>query len=259
MYLAFVDEADHTASNSFTVCGMTAIPVENAHNFCSYINGLRISSSVFEKSDLLKFSTSSKPSKCTAETHLQIKRDVIEGAGKFGAIFIGYCHFNEKHAANDADRNRLYGFNTLLGKFDEFLKTKKSHGIVQIDRLDFARQTKKQYKDGFSYLREKSQLGNKYPNEFRPLNNILSYSMTCEGTSDLTSANDIITGSLRYIINGQNDEVRKTLQEQIKNIMWKSDYGRFQEYGLTMRPFKTNKLKDEVKAEYQILRDFLNS
>lgn len=258
LYLAYLDEADHTARNDFTVCGLTAIPMGNAASLSSEIGDLRKASGVFSDTDLLKFATTSRPSKCTPAEHKELKEKVILAARSNGSLFLGYCKFNDAGAPHDADRNRLYGFNTLLGKFDDFLKSKSCQGVVFIDRLDLSKKGK-MYKDGFEYLKEKFQLGNDYSGSYRSLNNILSFGMSCEGSSHLQSVNDILTGSLRYLANGSNPTARKALQSQLQSVMWKDTSGSYKEYGFTLRPYDRTKLSASVKAEYDNFRTFLNS
>jgi hypothetical protein len=259
LYLAFLDESDHTAKNDFTVCGLTIIPVEKIPKISTKILELRDKTGVFKAQDLLKFATGTKPKHCTHTVHQNLKEDVISTASLNDVMFLGYCKFNDAGAPHDADKNRLYGFNTLLGKFNEFLEEKSSHGIVQVDRLDFSRKTKKKYKDGFEYLKEKFQQGNEYSGSYRPLENILSYSMSCEGTSHLQSLNDILTGSLRYLANGTNPTARKALQAHLQHVLWKDKFGSFKENGFTLRPYDRTKLSVSVQAEYDALRTFLNT
>ncbi len=259
MYLAYIDEADHTAKNDFTVCGLTAIPVENAAAISDEIQRIREKSGAFTEQDLLKFASTSRPKTCTPASHKALKEEVIEVVQKNGVSFLGYCKFNDAGAIHDADKNRLFGFNTLLGKFDGFLKEKSCHGIVQIDRLDFSKPTRRKYKDGFEYLKEKFRDGNEYPSGYKPLENILSISMSCEGSSHLQSINDILTGSLRYLANGTNPAARKALQTQLQSVLWQNRFGSFKENGFTLRPYDRTKLSTSVKAEYEALRSFLNS
>ncbi|WP_144266886.1 hypothetical protein [Salipiger bermudensis] len=115
------------------------------------------------------------------------------------------------------------------------------------------------YNDGFSYLREKFQQGNEFQQGFSELDRIISFSMSCEGTSHLQSVNDILTGSFRYLANGDNPQARKALQKQIEEVMLKSSSGKFKEYGFLLRPKMQKNLPAGVKAEYQMLRSFLNS
>lgn len=257
-FLAYLDEADHTAKNDFTACGLTAIPTGNAGKLSSEIEVLRKASGAFSATDLLKFAVISRPPSCTPSEHRDLKEKVVHAAYRNGAVFFGYCKFNDGSAPHDADRNRLYGFNTLLGKYDKFLKSKSCHGIAFFDRLDLSKRGKL-YKNGFEYLKEKFQLGNDYSGTYKPLDNILTFGMSCEGSSHLQSVNDILTGSLRYLANGTNPTARKALQSQLQKVMWKDSTGSFKEHGFTLRPYVRTKLSPSVVAEYDNFRAFLNS
>ena len=261
MFLGFLDEADHTTNNNFTVCGLTIIPLSNAEKISHEIDKLRSSCEAFGPEDTLKFSTSSKPMGCSDAQYRNLKNETIKIAARNGASFLGYCRFNVKYPKPDPDRNRLFGFNTLLGKYQDFLIENSSFGLVQVDRLDFSKNTKNTYRDGFYYLREKFQKGNEYPKEgkHKKLSNIISYSMSTEGTSHLSSINDILTGGLRYIANGDNPIARSSIQEQLETLMWRSKNNRFHEHGFTLRPQDRSGLPPTVVAEYDALRNFLNA
>jgi hypothetical protein len=260
MYLAFLDEADHTKKKNFTTCGLTAIKAERASSLVKEVEAIR-SQYNFSSKDLLKFSANSLPDGITLEDHKSIKKSVIELAQSHEVIFMGYAYFNPASFKFDADRNRVYGFNTLIGKFDKFLRLNKSVGTVTIDRLDISRNSVLSYTNGFEYIKEKFQVGNKFAGHFKEIENVISFSMSCEGTSHLSSVNDILTGSFRYLVNEENDSARRALQHQLEKLMWKNNAGSFVDHGFTLRPTpkSRDKLHESIAAEYGVLRAFLNS
>jgi len=140
------------------------------------------------------------------------------------------------------------------------LQEKDDHGIVIVDRLDLSKKNVLNYKNGFDYLKEKFQKGNCFDGDrWVKHTRILSYSISCEGSSHLSSLNDILTGALMYLANGSNPDARTALQEQLESVMWKSPNSRFADFGLSLRPVDRLKLDESVEAEYELLRAFLNT
>lgn len=125
------------------------------------------------------------------------------------------------------------------------------------DRLDFKHSS---FGTGYDYLTSKFQTGNTYSNgkEDIPLDRIISYGMTNAGCSYLGAVNDILTGSLRYIANEENHEIRSKIISKLAPCMAKTKTGIIREEGFTLRPYNKDKLPDEVVAEYELLRAFLN-
>ena len=257
MYLAFLDEANHETKNKFTVCGLTAVPIEAIVSLADKVKCIRDEAGVFTPADPLKFNTTERPDLCTPDMHRALKENVLAAAHSHGVRAFIYCKYNTANESEDPTRNRLYGFNTLLGKFQNFLQQEKEHGHVTFDRLDIKSSS---YTSGFDYMREKFQKGNFYSQDstWQELPNIISYSMNCDGTSHLASVCDIVTGAARYLCNGENATARHTIKEQLSGILWKDRKGFFQEHGFTMRPYKRDKLPKDVVVEYDALRAFLN-
>ena len=260
MYLAFLDEAGHTKAKSFTVCGLTAIKIDDVVNLCNAVEALRSSYPKLTNTDLLKF-VQSKKSKLNPKEHQELKQSVLKTAHAHNVKFWGYAYFNEAAKKFDADRNRLYGFNVLIGKFNTFLKKQNEYGSITIDRLDLSKKSMMGYNSGFDYLKEKFQQGNfQQPRKsWIKQDRIISFSMACEGTSHLSSVNDILTGSLMYLVNGPSDNIRKAIQEQLQKIMTKGPTGEFRDYGLSLYPKNRTRLDMSVDAEYGVLRAFLNT
>ena len=265
LFLAYLDEAGHTDRKNFTVCGMTIFPLNKISDVCNEVEALRTRFG-FAQEALLKFASTTRPKNVDQESHTDAKKRVIEIAKEFDAVFIGYSYFNEASWNFDADRNRLFGINTLLSSFNKFLEGRKSKGIAIIDRLDLSKKKPKSpakapsYKDAFGYIREKHQKGNYFEKDetWKELDNILSFCVSCEGASHLSSVNDVLTGSLLYLVNGDKPEVRKQIQDQLQGVMYRSSTGIFREHGLILRPKDKSKLAPEVAVEYENLRDFLN-
>jgi len=125
MYIALLDEAGHTGTKNFTVCGLTAVETDKVSILNESIEDLRATVDSYGDTDLLKFQSASRPDGCDTASHTAIKSDVIAAGKAAGVTFIGYGYFNSGAYTFDSDRNRLFGFNTLIGKFDKFFARKR--------------------------------------------------------------------------------------------------------------------------------------
>lgn len=261
-YLVYLDEADHTDAKSFTVCGLTAIPINETSALAAKIRKLIDDTGAFKIGETLKFNTNSRPRNFSEERHRTLKKAVLELIPQHRVTFFAYAYFNQISGGNyNPERNRIFGFNTLLACSNAWLKQIECVAFAQIDRLDMQKKHK-EHKDGFEYLREKFQKGIKYHDNanWKPLERYLAFGMSCEGSSDLQIVSDLLTGSLRYIVNGQDDNVRLQLQDVIEKLMIKGDDGRFSGSGFHLRPLSLDSKAYPVdkRIEYDRLRAFLN-
>lgn len=256
MFLAFLDEADHTSRNNFTVCGLTAVSLDKAADLHQSIERHRNDIPEFGPTNLLKSSNSSRPENLSIEKFTQLKNDIMKAGVEKGAVFMGYVFFNST-PTNQPDRNRTFGFNTLLSNYNKFLEQKNEYGIVIYDRLQFESGGNDA---GYEYIRSKFQVGNEHRgNQFKPLSRILSHSMCCEGASHISALNDIYTGGLRYVANGGNQQARESIRENLLKAMWKSEQHKYLEHGLSIRPRYSSRLPADIRAEYDNLENFLRA
>lgn len=260
MYLAFLDEAGHTSPKGFTVCGLTAIKAEKAAELSQSIDIYRRTELKIEPDVLLKSAAQHRVEGTSAQDHVDVKKRIISLGASQDIVFMGYAYFNQAAYTFDPDRNRLFGFNVLTSRFGKFLKQKNSHGSVTVDRVDLRKKSDQGYKNSFEYLQEKFQKGNwhKKDEKWIPHDRILSFATSCEGTSHFSSLNDILTGSLLYLVNGNNPAARRALQEQLTSVMWKGSAGEFRDHGLSLLPSDKRSLDSSVAVEYDALRAFLN-
>ena len=114
-YLVYLDEADHTDAKSFTVCGLTAIPISETFALATKIRKLIDSSGAFKLGETLKFNTNSRPRSLSEAQHRSLKNAVLELLPQHRVTFFAYAYFNQISGANfNPERNRIFGFNTLL-------------------------------------------------------------------------------------------------------------------------------------------------
>jgi hypothetical protein len=221
MYLMYGDEADHTQGDKdFIVCGAIFIDAERAKALHDAVNQARRDTG-FASTDSLKSGTNTKPDDCSPKTHTDLKNRVLELAEQHGVIFAGYVcsHAIAKGAPGKTSQAKQetavqWGFNELLKLFNDFLVYSQTFGLVILDRRSPDAQ--------FTYMQKKFQVGLEYQASRRRLGNIISYSLTCDGCSHLSSVADIVIGAFRYCVNEPNNEaVGGRIYPLVAALMWK--------------------------------------
>jgi hypothetical protein len=200
-------------------------------------------------------SATRRPKSLTADSHRALKQDVMKAAKEIGNV-----HFCAQVTLHDLARNQthddrvLWGANTILGKFNTFLREQKSYGFAILDRMPV--------KTPYEYLTEKFQVGMAFSD--RPsarFDRILGFSHAADGTSHLCSVADILLGAFRYCVNEpDNEEAGKAMFPTLMEMMWKrTENGRVyvNECGLVFRPQEVQAPK--FKAEYDALAERLQS
>ena len=145
--------------------------------------------------------------------------------------------------------SRTFRHNTLLGKFDEFLRTDRDEcGIALMDRIPV--------EHPYRYLREKFQTGLEFPDgNIRRLERVIGLASTTDGASHLASVADVLIGAFRYCVNEEDREIAgRAMFPDLVRLMWKRRLnGRniVRDYGLVIRPL--NVRHEPHKTEYQAL------
>jgi hypothetical protein len=252
MYLMFGDEADaeQGRKQKFFVCGAVFINAQQVEHLHDGIQKIRTKFG-YAHTDSLKFSGC--PRDVSYNEHREVKKQVVKLGRKHNVVF---CAYVISHAI--AKRNELvpFGINTLLGRFDEFLKRQGDVGVVLMDRPP------SQLSNPFKYLKDKFQIGLDFPSGGkRRVENIIGYAFTCDGASNLASMADILLGSFRHCVNEPDKDIANAaIFPTLVRVMWyhKAEDGKknLQEYGLTLRP-KTVKV-EKHKKDYADLVARLN-
>jgi hypothetical protein len=147
----------------------------------------------------------------------------------------------------------LYGANTLLGKFNEFMGTDQdTSGLVLFDRIPIDHP--------YRYLRDKFQVGMTFPGgKSTRLERIMGFASTTDGASHLASVADILVGSWRYCVNEPEMDVAcKAMFPKLMDLMWKRTMnGKLyvRDFGVVLRPQEVQ--VEKYKKEYKDLRDRL--
>jgi hypothetical protein len=221
MYLMYGDEADHTQGDKdFIVCGAIFVDVERGKALHDAVDQARRDAD-FASTASLKSGTNTRPAHCSQETHTDLKNRVLKLAEQHGVIFVGYVCSHDiargapgKTLGEKQETAVQWGFNELLKLFNNFLVSSRTFGLVILDRRSPDAQ--------FTYMQKKSQVGLEYRTSTHRLRNIISYSLTCDGCSHLSSVADIVIGAFRYCVNEQNNEkVGGAIFPLVAALMWK--------------------------------------
>jgi hypothetical protein len=257
LYLMLGDEADAEQSRGqkFFVYGAIFVPQESIKPLTDGVEAIRTAAK-FEPTDSLKFANKTRPPKISKETFREVKAKVMDLAAQHGVVFCAYAILHAI-AANRGHKDLvLFGANTLLGKFNEFLGTDQdTFGLVLFDRIPIDHP--------YAYLREKFQIGMTFL-DGRPtsrLERIMGLATTADGASHLASIADILVGSWRYCVNEpEMDVAGKAIFPKLMDLMWKRTRdGQLYvlDFGFVLRPQEVQ--VEKYKKDYNDLRARLQS
>jgi hypothetical protein len=137
MYLMFGDEADREAvqGKKFFVYGAIWVPSNSVAGLHAEVERLRTKAGLVS-TDALKSSAKNRPKALNADSHRELKKDVMNAARTIGNV-----RFCAQVTLHDLARNQkhddlvLWGANTVLSKFNTFLGVEKSHGYAVLDKI----------------------------------------------------------------------------------------------------------------------------
>lgn len=253
MHLLYTDEVNmDSETTEFFVYAGVAIPEESAQGLSSALDKLRTKHG-YRPEDPLKFNTHERPDHISADTHRDIKRDVVAAAVEHSVrLFASFILHEIATSPEEARRNEI---NRICYHFDCFLASEKSCGLVLIDTFQEKKLT--------GILREKFAVGLRglpYTNPYR-LQRVLGFHLATIGSSNFSSVIDIVLGSLRYAVNSLGDPSRevvsKQLVAQLSPLCITDPSGKVSELSIFYNPktIRVTKYLDKYKA----LHDFLSS
>lgn len=252
MYLMLGDEADAEQSRGqkFFVYGAIFVPHERIKPISDSVEAAR-KAAKFEPTDSLKFTDMTRPQKISKETFREVKAKVMDLAAQHGIVFCAYAMLHAIAANQGHKKMVLFGANTLLGKFNEFLGTDQdTFGFVLFDRIPIDHP--------YPYLREKFQTGMTFSDGRPPtrLARIMGLASTTDGASHLTSVADILVGSWRYCVNEpEMDVAGKAMFPKLMDLMWKRTRNGelyVRDFGFVLRPQEVQ--VEKYKKDYNDLR-----
>ncbi|WP_170443263.1 hypothetical protein [Ruegeria arenilitoris] len=215
MYIMYADEADQDGSKEYLIYASVFFPSDQILKIHNGMIGIR-NKFGFAPGDKFKFSPGGISKSISREAHAAAKNEALKLAAKHQ--YKACCYITPHSIAKgQTHENRLkFGINTLLMKFDQFLRENgNAPGVAKFDRTSDFKQ--EQY---FKEIFENGILFQKDNKSFK-LNNIVSIDNTLNGTSHLSSLTDIVVGSFRFVINEPNkDLVGAKLLKSLSNLLW---------------------------------------
>jgi hypothetical protein len=207
----------------------------------------------YTASDPLKFNAAERPSYVSADAHRLAKQSVITSAVAHGCVL--NTTFTLHNVAANSTTARTYAINSLAWGFQSYLQDINDQGMVFIDTYDDGTLT--------NVLREKFQRGFTGPlYEDTPLERVVNWSQSSNGTSHFSSVADIVVGTLRYAANNRNDpspRTRTLAGNLVKSLspMWHRDpvTGKVKQSSLRFCPRQV--YTPEYRAQYLDLKLFL--
>lgn len=257
MYLMFADEADQDGQREYLISAAIFVPFDVVGALSSAIENARVDAGLVP-GDNLKFGSATRPSdRISFEGHKSLKSSVLQIAHDHGVEVCCYVCPHDVASAQDAATRLKWAANTLIGKFDQFLRERQvSGGIAVFDRSTDYRQHE-HFVDVF-------QKGLEFPTGRRRLQNVAGLLQSANGSSHLSSLCDIVCGSCRYAINEpHNPEAGKILLRSVSKMMWgvnRSDGRRgLGDRGFVVRPqrFKSFDYEANVRALVDRLHSYL--
>lgn len=249
MYLLYTDESNVDPDRSdFFVYGGVAVNAIEGEALCKGIAELRTRHG--RPGDVLKFNTRQRPSHITPETHRTIKQEAMELAGRHGVKLFASMVLHD--LADNPDKARRYGINTICFHFNCFLNCQPDVGLVLIDTFNEG--------DLRHIIREKWAVGlkNMPYSKTLGLTRILGYHIAMIGGSHLCSLTDIILGAFSFAINNRDDgekaPVVTAIMNQLGTLFLKDHDGEVSELSLFFSPKVIT--APPYLTRYQRLRDF---
>ncbi len=244
MYVMYADEADQDGSKEFLIYASVFFPSDQLLKIHKGMIAIRRKYG-FKPKDKLKFSPGGVSKDITRQAHTDAKNAVLRLAATHHCKACCYITPHVIAKGQPHDKRLKFGINTLLMKFDQFLRENgNAPGVVKFDRTtDFKQE---------QYFKEIFETGILFhlSQKTYQLGNIVSIDNTLNGTSHLASLTDIVVGSFRFVINEPNkDLVGVKLLQMLSNILWgiKDEKGVLlvRERGFCIRP------KNIAVADYE--------
>src|SRR6266478_696062 len=135
MFLMFGDEADaeQGRGQKFFVYGAIFVEADAQELHAAIRDFLFFNGTAATES--LKFADGTRPQEMTREDFRAVKKQAISVAKAHDVKFCAYVTSHALARNQPHEDLVLFGANTLLGKFDEFLEEQDDCGIVLMDRI----------------------------------------------------------------------------------------------------------------------------
>ncbi len=184
--------------------------------------------------DSFKFHTRSKPDQVSVDDARAAKQELVERLVTISVRMIVYVILHDIAMKKSGEVVMNYALNTVAAKYHRMLEIENGHGTMVIDRAD----------DQHGHLESLFQHGIQIDGWTMRLDDrIMSFEMTTDNSTHLSSAVDIALGAFRYCVNaagGSGSEVMaETIFPPLSELVWGVDdkgVKRVGGYGYIARP-----------------------
>jgi hypothetical protein len=207
----------------------------------------------YKPQDELKFQTAARPAHIGIKECTKAKNDVVALCIALDCRFIAYVILHQIARNTAVDDLVKWGASHVIGKFNYYLGTVRSQGVVVVDRLPHASE--------YALLADRFSRGLTFPDD-KPvmLDNIMLFASSCSNASHASAAMDIVLGAFRYCINQpKNVTAAREMMTNLSKLIWCEREGEniyAFERGLVLRP-KDIKVA-AYKQEYDGLIGWIN-
>jgi hypothetical protein len=254
MFLMYADEADQVGSDQARhfIYGAVFIRADKAAAISAAIANIRHAHG-FNRGDVFKFASSSRPDHVSIEAHRNAKAAVLKCAGDHAVVFCAYATPHAIAKAQNLDQRVMWGANVLLERFNRFCADAGTYGIVLFDRMPISNE--------FAFHADKFTVGLTFPGGASTrLENILSLGSTCNNASHFSSLADVLVGSFRYCVNQEPATAASAAMfPQLVRLMWqKRQNGVLYVRGLGINFLPRTITHEAHKADREALIERLN-
>lgn len=254
MHLLFTDETNLPTDPGakFFAYGGLIIPPNRLADLHDGVAEIRRKAG-YRPHDELKFQTAARPKHVSVEQCTQAKNAVVDLCIRLECKFIAYVVLHAIARTQEVETLVSWGASHVIGKFNYYLTTQQSKGVVVVDRLPQASE--------YGLLTERFTQGLTFPGE-KPvvLDRVVLFASSCSNASHASTAMDVVLGSFRYCINQpKNVDAARAMMLNLSKLIWCERDGEHLyafERGLVFRP-KTVKKADYAK-EYDALLKWIN-
>lgn len=219
MYFLFTDESNADPnSGDFFIYGGMAFPVENADGLSNRIDQIRDRYDL-EPDDKVKFNTVTSPDHLDPSDHKNLKKDIIKSLPAFDCKIFSFL-VSHKISKGDISKSTKFLLDQTLFSFNNFLERDNDSGMVFSHRIPSSQLEE--------ILRKRFRFGIKgMPHtEVKLLENILGLYRSSGEASHYDAVNDVVLGSLRFIVNSVDQpgrfEVAQTLSDQLQDLCFEA-------------------------------------
>ena len=234
VYLLYTEETSmrRDPKSRFFIYGGMFLPIDALDEMHALVQQVRDDNG-FRDGDELKFSAKSRPKHIPKEQHTAARRNVLNGCQQSGIRLIITVVLPGIAKGRPPGELVGWGANSVLGAFEDFLEEENGTGICIFGHLPFTQP--------YKYIKTRFQSGvTSDDGAARRLERVQLFSLSSTGASHVTSAVDIVIGSLKYCLNEKEpSETCRVTLPGILGMLWhkeEDDSVQLRGYGLRFSP-----------------------